>query len=305
MNTAGFFSFGNMSIDDLVFADGTTRWRVPGGNAVYAALGMAVWVVRSSVVSRYGPDYPIDAVGLDRVDMSYSKIVPQTLRSWGLYEEDGTRQFTFRRATNDWAAFSPDVADLGPGPYRYCHVAPLPWQNQIGLVAALRARGADLISLDIDDRRIADTAWPAISRLLAQLDFFLPSRQDVEAMLPGLSDSDALRYMRETNPETAVIAIKRGGEGVILHAAGSADYVSMPAIASQVVDTTGAGDAFCGGFLVGYVESGDVIEAAMRGSASASFAVAGLGPSALLTARREEAEARAGALRERIETHCF
>jgi len=46
MNPDGFFSFGNMSIDDLVFADGTTRWCVPGGNAVYAALGMAVWGVR-------------------------------------------------------------------------------------------------------------------------------------------------------------------------------------------------------------------------------------------------------------------
>ncbi len=305
MNPDGFFSFGNMSIDDLVFADGTTRWRVPGGNAVYAALGMAVWGVHPSVVSRYGPDYPVDAVGPDRLNLSFSKTVPQSLRSWGLYEDDGTRQFTFRRATSDWEAFSPDVSDLGPGPYRHCHVAPLPFRHQVRLVSALRARGADFISLDIDDRRIAGIPWPAISQMIAQLDYFLPSRQDVEAMLPGLSDIDALRHIRESNPETAVIAVKRGGEGVIIHAAGAADYVSMPAIASQVVDATGAGDAFCGGFLIGHVESGDAIEAAARGSVSASFAVAGLGASALLTARREEAEARAVTLRERIETHCF
>ncbi len=305
MKPGGFFSFGNMSIDDLVFADGTTRWRVPGGNAVYAALGMAVWGVYPSVVSRYGPDYPVDAVGPDRLNFSSSKTVPQSIRSWGLYEDDGTRQFTFRRATSDWEAFSPDASDLGPGPYRHCHVAPLPWRHQVRLVSALRARGAEFISLDIDDRRIAGVPWPAICQLIAQLDHFLPSRQDVEAMLPGLSDIDALRHIRESNPETAVIAVKRGSEGVIIHAAGAADYVSIPTIAAQVVDTTGAGDAFCGGFLIGYVESGDAIEAAARGSVSASFAVAGLGASALLTAHREEAEARAVTLRERIETHCI
>lgn len=305
MSTDGFFSFGNMSIDDLVFVDGTTRWCVPGGDAVYAALGMSVWGVRPSVVARYGPDYPIDAIGPDRLDLSYSEILPQTLRSWGLYEEDGTRQFTFRRSTSDWEAYSPDVSNLGPGPYRHCHVAPLPWQNQVRLVSAVRERGADFISLDVDDRRIGDVPWPAISQLIAQVDFFFPSHQDVEAMLPGLSDIEALRRIRASNPETAVIAVKRSSEGVILHVAGAADYVSMPAVATEVVDTTGAGDAFCGGFLVGYVESGDAVEAAMHGSASASFAVGGLGASGLLAAHREEAEGRAEALRKRIESHRF
>jgi hypothetical protein len=31
-----------MSIDDLVFDDGSTMWGVPGGNAVYAGLGIAL-----------------------------------------------------------------------------------------------------------------------------------------------------------------------------------------------------------------------------------------------------------------------
>ena len=43
MSRARWFAFGNISIDDLVFADGTTEWCVPGGNSIYSALGMAVW----------------------------------------------------------------------------------------------------------------------------------------------------------------------------------------------------------------------------------------------------------------------
>jgi hypothetical protein len=30
---------GSLTIDDLAFADGSTRWAVPGGNAAYSALG--------------------------------------------------------------------------------------------------------------------------------------------------------------------------------------------------------------------------------------------------------------------------
>ena len=43
MNRARYATLGNISIDDLVFADGTTKWCVPGGNAIYSGLGMAVW----------------------------------------------------------------------------------------------------------------------------------------------------------------------------------------------------------------------------------------------------------------------
>ena len=50
--------------------------------------------------------------------------------------------------------------------------------------------------------------------------------------------------------------VKRGAEGVIL------DGRAFPALATDVVDTTGAGDALAAGYLVGGVELG--LEAAAR-----------------------------------------
>ncbi len=41
--------FGNFTIDDLVFPDGSTRWAVPGGSAIYAAFGASLWVEDVSV----------------------------------------------------------------------------------------------------------------------------------------------------------------------------------------------------------------------------------------------------------------
>ena len=303
MSERSFFSFGNMTIDDLVFADGSTKWCVPGGNSIYAALGMAIWGVRPSIVARYGNDYPVNAIGAKRVDLSFARKVGLTLRNWGLYEEDGSRHFIFRQATRDWFEFCPKVSDLDDGPFPHCHLGPLPWHLQSDFVAFLRQHGAKLISIDVDDRRIAEVDHRALTAMLGQIDFFLPSRQDVAALYPGISDVNALRCLRDLDSRVKVIAIKRGADGVIVHSAGDSDFVSLPAVASDVVDATGAGDSFCGGFLVGYAETGNAIEAALWGSVSASFAVAGLGVSRLAEAETSEAHSRLAALRGRVETH--
>jgi bifunctional ADP-heptose synthase (sugar kinase/adenylyltransferase) len=47
--------------------------------------------------------------------------------------------------------------------------------------------------------------------------------------------------------------------------------------ASGVVDPTGAGNAFLGAYSIGYLETGDVIEAAYYGSVAASFALEQVG----------------------------
>ena len=47
---------------------------------------------------------------------------------------------------------------------------------------------------------------------------------------------------------------------------------------NKVVDTTGAGDAFCGGFQVGLFETGDPVQAALYGAVSASFVIEEFSP---------------------------
>ncbi len=270
---------------------------------MYAALGMAVWGAHPSIVARYGNDFPVAALGVNRVDLSLARKGDLTLRNWGLYEEDGSRHFIFRDATRNWLEFSPSVSDLDQGPYPYCHLGPLPWHLQSDFVAFLRRHGAKLISVDVDDRRIAEVDQAALAQMLHQIDFFLPSRQDVGALYPGISDLDGLRRMRDLDSGTKVIAIKCGADGVIIHSAGDRDYLSLPAIASEVVDATGAGDSFCGGFLAGYAETGSALEAALQGSVSASFCVAGIGPSTLVNPDTSEAQSRLAALRGRAEIY--
>ncbi|MDQ0395687.1 carbohydrate kinase family protein [Labrys monachus] len=300
--TASFAAFGNLSIDDLVFVDGSTRWGVPGGNAMYAALGMAVWGERASIVAPVGPEYPLGPLA-GRIDLSRCPALPRTLRNWGLYEEDGSRHFVFRRETRNWADFSPAPSAVATGRQDAAHIAPLPWQHYGGLVGALRDSGTRLISLDLDDRDLAKVGLDEVGALLNSVDLFLPSRQDAEALFPDADPIEAVRRLRAIGPDVALIAVKCGADGVVAHAAGARQGIRLPALPVDVVDATGAGDTFCGGTLVGLARTGDPLEALLFGAVAASFCVEALGSSRLAAATPGEARRRLDALRARAGTY--
>jgi ribokinase len=67
-----------------------------------------------------------------------------------------------------------------------------------------------------------------------------------------------------------------------------------------VRDVTGAGDAYCGGFMVGLSETGDPVEAALRGAISASITVEGIGATYALGTTPGLAEARLRSLRDSV-----
>lgn len=300
--TKVLLTVGNVTVDDLVFSDGSTRMGIPGGNSVYAALGARVWGVPVGVVSVCGPDYPSLAlsdlgVRLDHLRPSKSR----TLRNWGLYEEDGMRQFVFRGRAVRWEDYSPLPADLPDAAGAHVHLAPLPFEHQLALARHLHENvGAGTITLDPDDRALAAVPAQDLSALLGLVDAFLPSRQEVAALFPDLTPFEALLALRDAAPKTPVLAVKLGHEGVIVHVRGDHHVTAIPAFHPAAVDPTGAGDAFCGGFLAGYASNRDAVEAALAGTVAASFAVEGVGIEGLRSATVPKAERRRAVLGSQV-----
>ncbi len=93
-----------------------------------------------------------------------------------------------------------------------------------------------------------------------------------------------------------IVVVKRGEHGVSLFTEGS--VFSAPGYPlDEVLDPTGAGDTFAGGFMGHLARSGDVSEpnlrrAAICGSVMASFAVEEFGLGRLLRLEPQEIEAR-------------
>ncbi len=75
---------------------------------------------------------------------------------------------------------------------------------------------------------------------------------------------------------TPLVVIKRGSNGALAQARGSA-LVQIPAIETQVVDTTGAGDAFAAGFIQSWISGGELSDALHNGAELAAKCVSLVG----------------------------
>lgn len=132
--------------------------------------------------------------------------------------------------------------------------------------------------------------------MLALCDYVTPNESEAEALtgLPVTSVAEAeaaARALLALGAGAAIITL--GDKGALFHGAGRTVHVP-PFRAGAVVETTGAGDAFNGGFAAALAEGQDPVAAVRFGSATAGISVtrAGTAPS---MPTRAEIEALLGA----------
>jgi sugar/nucleoside kinase (ribokinase family) len=73
------------------------------------------------------------------------------------------------------------------------------------------------------------------------------------------------------------VVVRRGGRGQMLHDSTAKKRWEIPAYPARLVDLTGAGDSFCGGFLFGYSTTFNPLQAVLHGNISASMTMEGIG----------------------------
>lgn len=314
---------GSLTLDNVVLADGTPLAQSCGGNVVYSALAARLWHDRVGLVARIGVDYPRAFLGrLEEKGLDLSGVVETGARH-GMnvafsYRPDGSRIRAFpaevtaalpeaeRPRFTDyttlgpdhrfavWTAFSPegfDLPELWLPRLAGVHCAAMPVTAHLSIAKRVRSSAARSAWLQVDspwyDERdlAADHARP----LFALIDALLPSEEDVHRGYPK-SDLDA-GAARILEAGARLVVLKRGGAGCLVLAPDRAPQ-AVPALVCDVVDLTGAGDAFCGGFLAGMALTGDVLTAVAHGAVSASFAIEGPGLSRLFTATPNEASER-------------
>jgi sugar/nucleoside kinase (ribokinase family) len=106
--------------------------------------------------------------------------------------------------------------------------------RETGLEAARRAPA---VSVDLSSTAAIEEAG---------LDRFREALASLEPEIVFANEAEA-RLVGDLDAETVVV--KRGARGCVVHSAGR--RVEHPAVETDVVDSTGAGDAFAAGFLVG------------------------------------------------------
>ena len=113
-----------------------------------------------------------------------------------------------------------------------------------------RLKGKVLLSLDPNIRASLihdESAYRALlQRLIALTDILKLSDVDLAWLRPGASVEESLQHFCELGP--ALVIITQGEKGVLARS-GSSQTIQVSTFPVPVVDTVGAGDAFCAGVL--------------------------------------------------------
>jgi sugar/nucleoside kinase (ribokinase family) len=285
---------GNLLVDDVVFADGTTRMGQPGGALLYGALGAAVWESRPGLVSVLGDDYPAQILGkLQQRGVDLTGVHPlgrSGVRTWLLYEGH-VRRLIHRLGCPTHEDVSPRPAHIPSGwrAARGFHLAPMPFDVQRALLATLSVHRPAFVSVD-PHRPVTEETLHEWREVLADADAFFPGED--ELLLEGALTDPHRSLPRLVHGRLRFVVFKRGAHGAILYDARDERFHSWDARAAAVVDQTGAGDAFAAGLILAHLDGLPIEACVQRAVVTASFAIAGWGPEALWTATRGDAEAR-------------
>jgi len=249
--------------------------RTRGGSAANVAAAAAAAGCRVRFVGRVGDD----AVGTALASSLSAAGVDVRLQRAGrtgcivvIVEPGGERtMLPDRGAAAELGPIDPDslggVTWLHVPAYSLC-AEPIGASTR-GAIAAVRARGGRL-SIDVSSvGAVAAFGVAPFVTLLAELDPDVVLATTSEAALLGTWSS-------------RLLVVKHGGDPVELRRAdGGSSWVDVPPV-DGILDTTGAGDAFAGGFLAATIAGAAAADAAVTGNALARrtlrSAGAGLAP---------------------------
>lgn len=276
---------GNLTVDEVVSASGRHVESV-GGDALFAALAARLAGADSLVVAPLGNDASsallsairstgTDPAGLPRRDRP-------TVRNIVRYDEFGGRTWELVLGDQHFDELSVHPGDLTEEALRApgILVSGMALPAQLTLAGWLRTQTSATIFFDPQEDYLAGNET-AVCDAVRECDVFLPSEIEATALAGTADRNAAARFLLDLGPHTVVI--KRAEAGCLV-ATRDAAPVELAADVVDPVDSTGAGDSFCGAFAAQYLIDADARAAAHAGMAVARIAVSANGIDGLLAA---------------------
>jgi ribokinase len=324
-----FLVFGQLTREYLLPPDGPPRLDVAGGNLLYAAAGLRVWESGIGLVGRVGNDYPREWLNqciLRGFDVSGIRVIPKNLdiREFIAYHDsfeairiNPVSQFARRGMTfpKPLLGYQPPddkkkpdrdsmliVTDI-PNDYltaRGALLCPMDLVTQTQLIAGMKLGTVHTFVLDPGPTTMTRTKRRELPALLNGVTAFLPSQEQLCDLFWG--ETYDIWKMAESVSMYGCeyVVVKCGARGQMLYDANNKRKWEIPAYPARLADPTGAGAAFCGGFLAGYCKNYDPLEGVLYGNVSASLKLEGSGAFYPLDVLPGLAEARLGALRNMV-----
>jgi hypothetical protein len=247
-----FVIIGNPTIDVI---EGE---KLIGGSVIYSSLTISKLGYGVTIIGNKGRDFNVDLTGIDVRLKDVSK----------------TTKFEIGKGLKILERSDPISKEALPSlKSKIVHCAPVFREIDNELLRFLQ-RDAGFLSVDVHGFVRVEKEGEIL------LDNF---GRKIKADFVKMSKEES----RHVNVEAGIIAITKGRKGAEIIADKTYEIPVFPA---KVIDPTGAGDVFCGAFLVRYHETKDVYKSGLFASAAASIVCEGKGTLGIPT--RKEIEER-------------
>jgi len=279
----GLVFVGHVSVDKIENVNGV---RVqPGGAALYAAIAARTLSKNVRLVSAIGRDYPFQDV-LKHLDHSRLKVYSMSSTRFHIQYDE---RWEAKYVKTKWGA-SPKVNSVaastkGIDSNTIFHISPVKPTKV--------AKIFEKITDTSPEAKVSINTWIGYIKgsrksrrilrdLASKVDFFMLNDSEAKALAETDSISTALRLL-----DAKMLIVTLGQLGAII--SGKNMGIQMvPALnipVEKVVDTTGAGDTWCGAFLATYNLTEDLMKSVSVASIISSIKCAGWGFNNLINLR--------------------
>ena len=300
-----YVTLSNLIIDDIVLPDGQTFMNVLGGAGLHALVGMRLWNRNIGFAASAGADFSpehraaLQGFGVDLQGLTIRNGY-RTARAWQVFEADERRIEVFRTDLDDFERHKVTLSDL-PDAYRQARGFHLQWGSLIELeqaISYLRSANPEMVVVLEPSPDHLQQPPAAFQALLPQLTLFSPDEGEAQ-MITGRSDPDDMCKVL-VDWGAPIVALRMGERGSLV-LTNTGDAWKLPVAPTTIVDVTGAGNSYCGGFLTGLGDGLSPLESALRAVVSASFSLEQFGLPAWTSPPEEEAGGRLAWVRQRVE----
>ncbi len=264
---------GSVALDTVITPFARAE-EVLGGAATYFVMAARL-LAPTQLVGVVGRDFPtahLDLLRQHEVNLDGLQLAEGRSFRWtGRYAEDLVHRETLETQLNVFAAFHPHLPpSYATAPFVFCaNIDPELQLEVLAQVPAARFTACDTMNLWIETRR------PLLDAMFSRVNMVFVNAEEARQYAGTASLIEAAEAIRARGARA--VCIKKGEDGALL--VDDSGYFAAPAFpVRQVVDPTGAGDAFAGG-VIGYVaragraDAATLRRAVIVGNALGAFSV--------------------------------
>ena len=278
---------GSVALDTIETKYGKAE-NLLGGSATYATIAAGLYG-DAIPVGIVGDDFPKDGLDIFEKFSKNLKDLDQqpggTFKWGGKYHENGDDRDTLFTDLGVFENFNPSIHTSNRNA-SWLFLANIHPSLQLSVLE--QCTNAPLVVTDTMNLWI-DSTPEELKKIISKTNILLINESELHLLTKEQNVDKSIKEVLSMGPEKVIV--KFGSKGAKCFSENENIAVGVYPV-KKVIDPTGAGDVFGGGFISGLVDGLSIKEAMLRGSALASFCIEDFGVKKLLNISVNEVDNR-------------